>query len=77
MSTILVLFFASKQKHKMSTRTSTIYKYVKEHYPISKEHCGGRDHQVENPLYKAVLVLAEKIFLLVVISLLQEQFHNL
>jgi len=27
----------------MSTRTSTVYKYVKEHYPISKEH------QVENP----------------------------
>jgi hypothetical protein len=31
----------------MSTRTSTVYKYMKEHYPKSEEH------QVENPSYIA------------------------
>jgi hypothetical protein len=34
----------------MSTRNSRVYKSVKEHYPISKEHCGAREHQVENPV---------------------------
>jgi hypothetical protein len=43
MSTVVVLLFASEHGHKLSTRTSAVYKYVKEHYPISKEH------QVENP----------------------------
>jgi hypothetical protein len=33
----------------MSTRTSTVYKYVKEHYPVLKEHRGAREHLVENP----------------------------
>jgi hypothetical protein len=33
----------------MSIITSTAYKYVKEQYPISKEHRGAREHQVENP----------------------------
>jgi hypothetical protein len=28
----------------MSTRTSTVYKYVKEHYPITKELRGVRKH---------------------------------
>jgi hypothetical protein len=43
-STVAVLLFASKHRHKMSTRTSTVYKYVKEHYPMSKEHPGAREH---------------------------------
>jgi hypothetical protein len=42
-STVVVLLFASEHRHKLSTRTSAVYKYVKEHYLISKEH------QVENP----------------------------
>jgi hypothetical protein len=33
----------------MSSRTSTVYKYVKEHYPVSKEYRGAGEHQVENP----------------------------
>jgi hypothetical protein len=37
------VLFASEHRHKTSTRTSRVYKYVKQHYPISKEH------QVENP----------------------------
>jgi hypothetical protein len=49
MSTIVILLFASVHGHKMSTRTSTVYKYVKEYYPISKEHLGAHKHQVENP----------------------------
>jgi hypothetical protein len=32
----------------MFTKTSTIYKYVKEHYPISKEQSGACEHQVDN-----------------------------
>jgi hypothetical protein len=40
---------ASNHRYKMSTRTSTVYKYVREHYPISNEHRGAREHQVENP----------------------------
>jgi hypothetical protein len=42
MSTLVVLLSASEHRHKMSARTYTVYKYVKELYPISKEH------QVEN-----------------------------
>jgi hypothetical protein len=42
MNITAVLLFASDQGHKMSTRTSTVYKYVKEHYPASKEHHGAR-----------------------------------
>jgi hypothetical protein len=41
--------FASEHRHEMSTTTSTVYKYVNEHYPISKENCAAREHQVENP----------------------------
>jgi hypothetical protein len=39
-STIMVLLFASKHRHIMSVRTSTVYKYmyVREHYPLTKEH---------------------------------------
>jgi hypothetical protein len=48
-STVSVLLFASEYGHKMSTRTSTVYKYVKKDYLTSKEHCGARDQQVENP----------------------------
>jgi hypothetical protein len=40
---------ASNHRYKMSTGTSTVYKYVREHYPISNEHRGARGHQVENP----------------------------
>jgi hypothetical protein len=32
----------------MSTRNYAVYKSVKEHYPISKEHHGAREHQVDN-----------------------------
>jgi hypothetical protein len=48
-SAIVVLLFASEHRHKISTKTSTVYKYVKEHYSISKGHRGAREHQVENP----------------------------
>jgi molybdopterin synthase catalytic subunit len=48
-STIVVLLFVSEHRHKMSTRTSTVYKYVKEHCPIPKEHRGAREHYVETP----------------------------
>jgi hypothetical protein len=33
----------------MSARDSTVYKHVTKHCPISKEHRGGCEHQVENP----------------------------
>jgi hypothetical protein len=36
-STTIVVLFASKHRHKMSTGSSkdqTVYKHVKEHYPI-------------------------------------------
>jgi hypothetical protein len=33
----------------MSTRMSTVYKYIKEHCPISKVHRDAREQQVENP----------------------------
>jgi hypothetical protein len=35
----------------MSTRTSTVYKYVKEHYPMAKDHRVAREHQVDNPCF--------------------------
>jgi hypothetical protein len=35
-STRTVSHFASEHRHKMFTRTSTIYKFVKEQYPISR-----------------------------------------
>jgi hypothetical protein len=37
----------------MCTRISTVYKYVKERYPISKEHRRACDHKVENPCARA------------------------
>jgi hypothetical protein len=46
---LILLVLASEKRHEMSTRTSTVYKYVTEHYPISKEHYGAREHQVDNP----------------------------
>jgi hypothetical protein len=47
-----VLLLASDQNtYKMSTRTSTVYKYVKEHYPMAKDHRVAREHQVDNPLF--------------------------
>jgi hypothetical protein len=33
----------------MSTVTSTVYKYANEQYPMSQNHCGAREHQVETP----------------------------
>lgn len=42
-STVADILFASEYRREMSARTSTVYKYVKEHYLISGEH------QVENP----------------------------
>jgi hypothetical protein len=36
-STILYLLFASDHRLEMSTKTSTLYKYVKKHYPISND----------------------------------------
>jgi hypothetical protein len=47
-STTVVLHFTIEHKHRMSTRTSTFYKYVKEHYPTSEKHHGVHEHQVEN-----------------------------
>jgi hypothetical protein len=37
----------------MSTGNSTVYKYVREHYQISNEHRGAREHQLENPCPRA------------------------
>jgi hypothetical protein len=40
-STKVVVLFASEHGHEMSTESSnyqTVYKYVKKHYAISKEH---------------------------------------
>jgi hypothetical protein len=47
-STIVVLLYASEHRHKMSARTSAVYKYVKEHYPISKVHRDARELQLDN-----------------------------
>jgi hypothetical protein len=54
MSTIVVLFSTSEHRHITSTRASTVYKYVKEHYPISKEHHGAHKQQAENPALASV-----------------------
>jgi hypothetical protein len=51
-STTVVLLSSSEPRHEMSTRTSKVHKYVIEHYPMSKEHCGARKHQVENPRFR-------------------------
>jgi hypothetical protein len=40
-STTAVLLFASEHRHKMSTGTSTVYIFVKEHYSVSKDHQAG------------------------------------
>jgi hypothetical protein len=48
-SIIVVILFTNEHRYKMSSRTSTVYKYVKEHYPVSKEYRGAGEHQVENP----------------------------
>jgi hypothetical protein len=48
-STTAVLLSVSKHRHNVSTRTFTVYKYVYEQHPISKEHCSTREHQVEIP----------------------------
>jgi hypothetical protein len=55
--TTAVLLFNSEHWHKMSTRTSTVCKYVKELYMIPKEHRGAREHQAENPCSKALRLL--------------------
>jgi hypothetical protein len=49
MSTVVVLLFACEHRHKLCTRTSTVYKYVKEHYLISKEHCGLVSTRLRTP----------------------------
>jgi hypothetical protein len=46
---VAVSLLTSEHGHKMPTRTSTVYKYAKEHDPISYEQRGSREHQVENP----------------------------
>jgi hypothetical protein len=55
-STIVVSIFYSEHRHRMSTRTSIIYIYVKEHCTISKEQRGAREHQVENPYPRYISV---------------------
>jgi hypothetical protein len=52
--TIVVLIFASEHKRKISIRTSTVYKYVKEHSLLSKQHRGVCEHQVENPCLRII-----------------------
>jgi hypothetical protein len=42
----------------MSTRTCTVYKYVKELYSIPKEYRGAREHQVETPCIKEYRILS-------------------
>jgi hypothetical protein len=47
MSTTQVVLFASGLRYKMSAESSkdqTIYKYVKEQYPVSKEHLDAHEH---------------------------------
>jgi hypothetical protein len=36
---------------------STDYKHVTEHYPVSKQHCGARENQVENPYSRKIVIL--------------------
>jgi hypothetical protein len=38
----------------MSTRASTVYKYVKERCLISKEHCDAREHRLRTPILQSV-----------------------
>jgi hypothetical protein len=45
---------------KMSTGTFTVYKYVKEHYPISAGHRGAHEHQFKNPCYTALILQHKK-----------------
>jgi hypothetical protein len=45
--TTVVLLSASEHRHEMSAATSTVYNYVKGHYPTSKEDRGAREHQVD------------------------------
>jgi hypothetical protein len=52
-NSIAVLPFVSEHRHKTSIRTSTVYKCVREHYPISNENRGAREYQVENLCSKA------------------------
>jgi hypothetical protein len=60
---IVVSLFASEHRHKMSARKSTIYKYVKGHYPISKEYRGAREHQVKNPwIYLTVICTIVRLY---------------
>lgn len=42
-----IVIFLPASEH----RTFTVNKYVNEHYAISKEHSGVREHQVENPCF--------------------------
>jgi hypothetical protein len=54
-STMVVINFASEYMHKTFTRNTTVYKYVKKHYPISKEH------QVENPLASGLIPVVHSV----------------
>jgi hypothetical protein len=40
--TEVVLLFTKEHRHKMSTGTTTVYKYVKEHHQTLKEQSGVR-----------------------------------
>jgi hypothetical protein len=46
----------------MSTRASTVYKYAKEHYRISKERRFTHEHQAENVWIKS-LDLKDNIYI--------------
>jgi hypothetical protein len=52
-------FYVNEQRHEISTRISkdhTVYKYIKEHYPVSKEHLDACERYVESPsLYQLCL----------------------
>jgi hypothetical protein len=56
--TEVVLLFANEHRHKMSTGTATVYKYVKEHHQTLKEQSGVREHQVDNPALRAATARA-------------------
>jgi hypothetical protein len=49
----VALLLASEHTH---NRTSTDYKHLRDHYPISKEYGGDREHQVENPALVYTLI---------------------
>jgi hypothetical protein len=55
-NTVAILPFASEHRHKMSTRISTLYKHVKEHYPISKKHGVAREYHVETPCLRRLRI---------------------